>query len=241
MPFLASFLKNNPKTDRPAPGWLRSGIGAAGLLLLTCFWSAAPASAQTVTKVVRGTTTTPSVTPFKQGVIIRNGVPVQLKGEATMPVTQTITFPNGTTLQPNGLYTTTDGKHFQLQEGDRIDERGVMQRMPVKIEESVTVSGDTTALGAALQQAQADQEYLQLLQRKRALLEEKSKLLDGAAPAKAQSADLKKIDADIAQVKAELTTGKSGSGAASTSPTKKTSPAKKAPAAKKPATRSTKK
>lgn len=159
---------------------------------------ASQAQKATVTKKESGRTVTPSVTPPRSGIIMRNGQMMQIRGKGYSPVTQERTFPNGASLTPNGLLTTTLGEKIQLQNGDHLDLQGNLTRNPVELQQSATVNGDTAGLGTRFQQAQHLQERLYLLQRKIELLEKKNELLQQTVKGKTDTAALKKLDEEIA-------------------------------------------
>jgi hypothetical protein len=152
-----------------------------------------------------GKTVTPSVTPFKHGVIMRNGKMVEVNNQQSTLLTETKRFPNGSTVTPDGVYVNRAGQEIQMMEGDRVDIIGVFSKTPVIINESTVVTGDTASLRNELQQAQQLQNRLDLLQRKRELLEQKNALLESAAKDKTKSKELQKLDADLAKIKQQLT------------------------------------
>ncbi|GAB2530483.1 DUF6799 domain-containing protein [Rufibacter soli] len=157
-----------------------------------------------IQKRVSGRTTTTSVTPMRQGIIIRNGVPVEVQGTKFTPLASARSYKNGAVLQPNGQLTLPGGEVVQLQEGDRLDLKGNLTRSTVVVQKTTTVSGDTAGLGKQLMQAQHQQERQKLLQEKVRLLEEKNRLLEKAVKSKPDAARLQKLDADLAKAQQQL-------------------------------------
>lgn len=176
------------------------------LLLLLCCLAGFQSQAQqaSVSTSISGKTVTPSVTPFRQGVMMRNGKMVEVNNQQMTPLEATKRFPNGSTVTPNGVYVNRAGQEIQMQEGDRVDLIGVFSKSPVIINESTVVTGDTAALRNELQHAQRLQNRLDLLQRKRELLEQKNALLENAAQNKTKSKDLIKVEADLKKVQQQL-------------------------------------
>ncbi|AKQ44692.1 hypothetical protein TH63_02120 [Rufibacter radiotolerans] len=164
----------------------------------------AQAQKATIQKRESGRTTTPSVTPMRQGVIIRNGVPVEVQGNKFTPIANARTFKNGTVLQTNGQLTLPGGEVVQLKEGDRIDMKGNLTRSPVVVERTTTVTGDTAGIGKQLMQAQQQHERQKLLQEKMRLLEEKNRLLEKTIKSKPDAARLQKLDADLAKAQQQI-------------------------------------
>ncbi|WP_066830033.1 DUF6799 domain-containing protein [Rufibacter ruber] len=181
-------------------------LQVSGTLLVLALLTAGSALAQgaTIQKTESGRTTTPSVTPAREGVIMRNGKPMTILPKGYAPLSQAKTFPNGAQLQPNGQLKTADGQTRLLQDGDRLDLQGNLIKNPVIVQQSTTLTGDTTGFGNQLLHAQALQERIQLLQRKREILEKKNELLQGAVKDKAKTANLQKLDAELAKVQQQL-------------------------------------
>ena len=177
------------------------------LLLMLCCLAGQQSQAQqaSISTSKSGKTVTPSVTPFRQGVMMRNGKMVEVNNQQITPLAETKRFPNGSTVTPDGVLVNRAGQEIQMQEGDRVDLMGVFSKSPVIINESTVVSGDTAALRNEIRQAQALQTRLELLQRKRELLEQKNALLESAAQDKTKSKELQKLDADLTKVKQQLT------------------------------------
>src|SRR5215217_6433299 len=100
----------------------------AGGLLLGVLLTPGITQAQnaSIGKSERGRTTTTSVAPLHQGIIMRNGKMMEINGQQFTPLTQARTFPNGATLQPNGTLTASGGEATQLAEGDHVDLKGNM-------------------------------------------------------------------------------------------------------------------
>ncbi|WP_207432594.1 DUF6799 domain-containing protein [Sabulibacter ruber] len=178
----------------------------ASALLLGAVLAPLCSQAQTATinKSERGRTTTTSVTPLRQGIIMRNGKPMEVQGKGYAPLTQARTFPNGSTLQPNGTLTVAGGEVIQLNEGDRLDLKGNLSRSPVEVHRSTTVSGDTTGIGKYLTQANQMNDRLRLLQEKQRVLQLKNELLQKTVQKKPTDAELKKLDADLARLEKQL-------------------------------------
>ncbi|WP_205501941.1 DUF6799 domain-containing protein [Rufibacter psychrotolerans] len=178
----------------------------ASLLLLGAVLAPLSTRAQsaTIQKRISGKTTTTSVTPLRQGIILRNGKPMQVQGDTFTPLTQAKTFANGATLHPNGTLTTAGGEVIQLAEGDRLDLKGNLTRSPVVLQQSTTLSGDSTGLGQHLLQAQQMNERLRLLQEKQRVLQRKNELLQKTVQQKPDAATLKKLDAEAALLEKQL-------------------------------------
>ncbi|QHL88953.1 hypothetical protein GU926_16560 [Nibribacter ruber] len=177
------------------------------LLLLFIFGASHQSLAQSasISTSKSGKTVTPSVTPFKQGLMMRNGVVVEINNDVITPIQETRRMPNGTTVTPDGVVVTRRGDEIKMLEGDRVDVNGVFAKTPVIINESTVVTGDTAALRNELNMAQHLQTRLDLLQRKRELLEQKNALLEKAVQSKTKSKELQKVDADLAKVQKQLT------------------------------------
>ncbi|RNI32877.1 hypothetical protein EFA69_00170 [Rufibacter immobilis] len=185
---------------------MRQRFHLIGLLIFAAMLLPAVSQAQSgsVEKRESGRTTTTSVTPVRQGVLMRNGKMMEIQGKGYAPLTKARTFPNGSTLQPNGTLTVTGGEVLQLNEGDRMDLQGNLTRSPVVVQRSSTVTGDTTGIGKQLLQAQQMNERLKLLQEKQRVLQLKSELLQQTVQSKPDAASLKKLDADISAVQKQI-------------------------------------
>jgi hypothetical protein len=179
-------------------------VYCCSLLLLSFVPFGAQAQKAAIQKKASGRTTTTSVTPQRQGLVMRNGKLMEIQGKGYAPVTNARTFANGAKLQPSGALTMPNGETIQLQEGDHLDLKGTLTRSPVEVQKSTTVSGDTTGISQQLLQAQQINERLKLLQEKQRVLERKNELLQKTAQNKPAAADLKKLDAEIFKLQQQL-------------------------------------
>ncbi|KAA3436476.1 DUF6799 domain-containing protein [Rufibacter hautae] len=166
----------------------------------------AQAQNASIGKSERGRTTTTSVAPLRQGIIMRNGKMMEINGQQFTPLTQARTFPNGATLQPNGTLTASGGEAIQLNEGDHVDLKGNMHRTTVITHRSTTVTGDTTGIGKQLLQAQQMNDRLRLLQEKQRVLQQKGELLQKTVQNKPSQTELKKLDTDLAKLQQLIAT-----------------------------------
>ncbi|GGK58708.1 DUF6799 domain-containing protein [Rufibacter glacialis] len=158
-----------------------------------------------IRKSESGRTTTTSVTPLRQGMILRNGKVMEIKGQDFTPLSQARTFPNGAVLQPNGSFTAAGGEALQLKEGDHVDLKGNLHPSTVVTQRNITVSGDTTGMGKQLLQAQQLNDRQKLLQEKQRILQQKHDLLQKTVQNKPNSPELKKLNADLARLQQQLT------------------------------------
>ncbi|WP_192823447.1 DUF6799 domain-containing protein [Rufibacter sp. LB8] len=177
-------------------------------IFFTAFFVCTTARAQTqgatVEKREAGRTAVNGAAPVRQGIIMRNGKMMEIQPKGYAPLLESKKFSNGATLSPGGHFTAASGQVTQLKDGDRIDLQGNFIPNPVVVQQTTTVSGDTTGLGTQLLQAQALQERLQLLESKRTLLEKKNELLQTTLKDKTKTLNLQKVDADLTQVKQQM-------------------------------------
>lgn len=162
------------------------------------------AQSATIEQKQSARTTTKSVTPTREGILMRNGRMMVILANGYAPLTAVRTFPNGAKIAPSGLLTTPEGEKITLQEGDRLDLQGTLTRSPVITQQSTTTQGDTTGFGKQLLYAKQLQERITLLQRKMSILEKKNEILDSTAKDKSKAAGLKKLNADLAKVQKQL-------------------------------------
>lgn len=155
-------------------------------------------------KAESGRTTTISVTPLRQGIIMRNGKMMEIKGSDFTPIPQARTFANGATLQPSGSFTNAGGEAVQLTEGDYVDLKGTLHRSTVVTHRSTTVTGDTTGIGNQLLQAQQTKDRLRLLQEKQRVLQRKTELLQKTVQNKPSQPELQKLNAEVAKLEQQL-------------------------------------
>ncbi|MBC3538393.1 DUF6799 domain-containing protein [Rufibacter sediminis] len=180
-------------------------ILAGGLLLgMLCAPVLVQAQNASIGKAESGRTTTTSVTPLRQGIIMRNGKMMEIKGTDFSPLTQARTFTNGATLQPSGSLTIAGGEAVQLNEGDYVDLKGTLHRSTVITHRSTTLTGDTTGIGNQLLQAQQIKDRLRLLEEKQRVLQRKTELLQKTVQNKPSAPELKKLDTDLAKLEQQL-------------------------------------
>ncbi|RNI25866.1 DUF6799 domain-containing protein [Rufibacter latericius] len=180
-------------------------ILTGGLLIgLFCAPVLVQAQSASIGKKESGRTTTTSVTPLREGIIMRNGKMMEIRGTNFSPLTQARTFSNGATLQPNGSLTVSGGEAIQLNEGDHVDLKGNVHRTTVITHKSTTVTGDTTGIGKQLLQAQQMNDQLRLLQEKQRVLQQKNELLQKTVQNKPTNTELQKLDADLAKLQQQL-------------------------------------
>ena len=68
---------------------------------------------------------------MKDCVMMHGGSPMVMKGGQTMPLSQTMTFPNGTSVMTDGTVKMKDGSTKMMQDGDCIYMDGTMAKMPM--------------------------------------------------------------------------------------------------------------
>ncbi|MFC6998465.1 DUF6799 domain-containing protein [Rufibacter roseus] len=175
-----------------------------GIVFCLTFSTAQAQNKATIQKKSSGRTTTTSVTPAREGIIMRNGKIMIILPKGYAPLTSTRSFPNGARVEPDGQFTTPEGEKQQLSDGDRLDLNGNLTRNPVVIEQKTELKGDTTGIGKQLLQAQQLQNRIHLLQRKVDILEKKNELLQSTAKNKPDAEQLKKLDEELAKLKQQL-------------------------------------
>ncbi|MDQ2751480.1 MAG: hypothetical protein M3R72_00480, partial [Bacteroidota bacterium] len=69
---------------------------------------------------------------MKDCIMMKDGSPMVMKGGQTMPLSQTMTLPNGTQVMSDGTVKMKDGTTKTMKDGDCIYMDGTMAKMPMK-------------------------------------------------------------------------------------------------------------